>query len=81
MTDVVLARTARDERTLACPLCPFTLDVPPVPVSDALGSVFGVSGSSLARVHADQAAGRASQDMRAHLGGHSVEEWLGWGYR
>lgn len=74
--DKVLVYTIRDPHTLACPLCPFTLDVPPIPVSDAIGEALGMSGDSLARVHAEQVAKRAVGDMRFHLNGHTLEEWL-----
>ncbi len=74
--DPVLVYTMRDLRTLACPLCPFTLDVAPVPVSDQLGQAFGMSGDTLARVHAEQVAKRAVHDMHRHLESHTVEQWL-----
>lgn len=75
--DKVLVYTIRDPHTLACPLCPFTLDVPPIPVSDAIGEALGMSGDSLARVHAEQVAKRAVGDMRFHLTCcHTLEEWL-----
>lgn len=76
MTDPIIAHTIRDHRTLGCPLCDFTIDVPDVPVSDALGSIFGMSGDTLARVHAEQTVKRVSDEMRRHLRDHSVLEWL-----
>lgn len=75
-TDPIIVYTLLDMRTLACPLCEFRLDVAPVPVSDQLGQAFGMSGDTLARIHADQRVERASDDMRTHLKGHAVEEWL-----
>lgn len=74
--DLIVAHTIRDLTTLACPLCDFTIDVPPVPVSDQLGAAFGMSGDTLARVHAEQVAGRVSDEMRGHLEKHSVLDWL-----
>lgn len=74
--DPIIVRTIRDAQTLACPLCDFTVEVPPVPVSDQLGEVFGMSGRALAMVHAEQSAKAASSSMRRHLESHSVEEWL-----
>lgn len=74
--DPIIMLTIRDARTLACPLCDFTVDVPPIPVSDELGEVFGMSGVTLAMVHAEQVARSASDDMRRHLAGHDVLDWL-----
>lgn len=74
--DLILVYTIRDQRTLACPLCAHTIDVPPVPVSDAVGQALGMSGTTLAAVHAEQVAKRASADMRRHLEGHDVLDWL-----
>ncbi len=74
--DLILVYTIRDQRTLACPLCTHTIDVPPVPISDAVGQALGMSGSTLAAVHAEQVAKRASADMRRHLEEHDVVEWL-----
>jgi hypothetical protein len=76
MTDMIVAYTMRDLTTLACPLCPHTEDAPPVPVSDQLGAVFGMSGDTLARIHAEQQGNRASTQMRRHLETHTVEDWL-----
>lgn len=76
MSDLIIACTIRDERTLACPLCDHTIDVPPVPVVDAIGAALGMSGQSLAMVHAEQVGRRASESMRQHLAGHPVEDWL-----
>lgn len=76
MTDPIIVHTIRDQQTLACPLCDFTVDVPPVPVSDALGAVFGLSGTTLAMVHGEQMVKRASNTMRLHLRGHDVLDWL-----
>lgn len=75
--DPIVAYTMRDLTTLACPICDFTVDVPPVPVSDQLGAVFGMSGDTLARVHAEQQASRASREMLSHLEQHPVIDWLG----
>ena len=74
--DPIIVHTIRDARTLACPLCDFTLDVPPVQVSDAIGEAFGMSGGTLALLHAEQQTKRASTNMRQHLAGHDVLEWL-----
>lgn len=72
----LLKATARDERTVGCPLCDWTRDVPPVPVSDALGAVFGLSGQTLAMIHAEQEAKRTVADLRRHLSTHPVDDWL-----
>lgn len=74
--DLIVVYTIRDHRTLACPLCDFTHDVPPVPVSDAAGEALGMSGQSLAQVHAEQQAKNASATMRRHLEQHDVLDWL-----
>lgn len=74
--DPILVHTFRDERTLACPLCDYTLDVPPVPVSDAIGDALGMSGQTLAMVHAEQIAKRAAGSMRDHLATHDPTDWL-----
>lgn len=74
--DEIVLHTIRDARTLACPLCEFTIDVPDVPVSDALGGVFGMSGETLARVHGDQLLKSVSREMRDHLVNHPVADWL-----
>jgi hypothetical protein len=74
--DPIVAYTIRDMRTLACPLCPHTIDVPPVRVSDAIGEALGMSGATLAAVHAEQVLKRATAEMRTHLEGHSIVEWL-----
>lgn len=74
--DMIVVYTMRDMRTLACPLCDFTIDVPPVPASDQVGAAFGMSGDTLARVHAEQLAKRVSNEMRGHLEQHSVIDWL-----
>ena len=67
---------AVDERTLKCPLCPHTEDSPPIPVSDQLGAIFGMSGDTLARVHGEQQIKRICGSMRRHLSSHTAEEWL-----
>lgn len=67
---------AKDERTLGCPLCHHTEDSPPIPISDQLAAVFGLSGDTLARVHGDQQIKRICNAMRRHLDSHPVEEWL-----
>lgn len=67
---------AVDERTLKCPLCDHTEDSPPIPVSDQLGAVFGLTGDTLARIHGDQQIKRICAAMRRHLDSHPVEEWL-----
>jgi hypothetical protein len=74
--DLIVAYTIRDLTTLACPLCEFTIDVPPVPVSNQLGATFGMSGDTLARMHAEQVASRVSHEMQGHLEKHSVLDWL-----
>lgn len=74
--DPIVVYTIRDMTTLACPLCPHTIDVPPVPVSNAVGEALGMSGTTLAAVHAEQVAKRASAGMREHLEKHDVLEWL-----
>lgn len=68
--------TAIDEHTLKCPLCPHTEDSPPIPVSDQLGAVFGMSGDTLARVHGEQQIKRICASLRRHLDSHPAEEWL-----
>lgn len=74
--DPIIVHTIRDAHTLACPICHFTIDVPDVPVSNALGNVFGMSGQTLALVHAEQEAKRSSRQMVHHLESHSALEWL-----
>ena len=78
-TDLDLMKICvRDERTLACPLmrCDTTFDVPPVPISDELGAVFGMSGDTLARVHGEQSLKRTARELRIHLANHPYEDWL-----
>lgn len=72
----LIKHTARDQQTLACPLCDYTVDAPPVPISNTLGQAFGMSGATLAAVHAEQLAKRAAHDMRHHLRTHTPEQWL-----
>lgn len=72
----IIKHTATGPTALECPLCPWTLEVPPIPVSDQLGAAFGMTGDTLARIHADQAATRAAQEMRAHLATHTPEDWV-----
>ena len=74
--DPIILHTIRDAQTLACPLCDFTMDVPPMPVVDGIGAALGMSGHTLAMTHAEQVAKRASDDMRKHLAGHDVMDWL-----
>jgi hypothetical protein len=74
--DPIILHTVRDSRTLGCPLCGFTVDVPPVPVSDALGAVFGMSGETLARVHGEQSLKQVSRTMEQHLRDHPIADWL-----
>jgi len=73
----IIAETICDAHTLACPLaaCDFTIDVPDIPISDQLGAVFGMSGETLARVHADQQINRACGDMERHLASHTWQDW------
>lgn len=75
--DPIIVHTIRDARTLACPLCPFVVDVPPVPLSEPVGAALGMSGQTLAVVHAEQCAKRAASEMRDHLKGHDPVDWLG----
>lgn len=72
----ILRHTATNPTTLGCPLCDHTVDMPPVPVSDAIGEALGISGQTLATVHAEQVAKRAASSMREHLDKHPVEDWL-----
>lgn len=67
-----------DANTLACPLmmCRQMFEVPDVPISDALGEVFGMSGETLARIHGEQELKRTLHDIRRHLEDHTFEEWL-----
>lgn len=74
--DPIILWTVRDIHTLACPLCEFTVDVPDVPVSDALGGVFGMSGDTFARVQAERSAAQVSREMTDHLKNHPVTDWL-----
>lgn len=74
--DPIIVHTIRDSRTLACPLCDFTIDVPDVPVNDQVGATFGMSGHTLAMVHAEQIAKRVSDEMHHHLKAHQVLDWL-----
>lgn len=74
--DPIIVHTIRDVHTMACPICEFTIDVPDVPVSNALGNVFGMSGQTLALVHAEQEAKRSSRQMVDHLQAHTALESL-----
>lgn len=74
--DPITVYTILNIRTLACPVCDFTLDVAPVPVSNTIGEALGMSGHTLAMVHAEQQAKRASAEMRRHLETHDVLDWL-----
>lgn len=74
--DPIIAYTIIDSTTLGCPICAYTIDVPPVPVSNAIGEALGMSGHTLAIVHGEQVAKRASAEMRGHLESHKVEDWL-----
>lgn len=80
MTDedvqLLLKHTARDARTLGCPLCEFIIDVPPIPVSDQVGAAFGLSGQTLAMIHVEQQIKIVSRTMNDHLGKHKPLEWL-----
>lgn len=68
--------TIKDPTTLGCPLCLFTVDVPEVPVVDELGAVFGITGKTLAMLHGEQLVGSAVRELRSHMAGHGVMEWL-----
>lgn len=63
---------------LHCPHlgCTRTLHLKPVPISDTVAAVFGMSGETLARMHAEQAVKEAAGQMLRHLKGHSVLDWL-----
>lgn len=80
---IILKETVVGPTTLVCPLCVtdrFAIEVPPIQQPpDALGEIFGMSGSTLGRVFADQEVGRAAHEMRVHLRRHTPEEWLTWG--
>lgn len=65
-----------DDRTIQCPICPHAEDSPPIPVSDQLGKIFGMSGDTLARIHGEQQIKRICHAMRRHLASHPAEEWL-----
>lgn len=75
---LILRRTALTAEHLACPIktCAFILEVPPVPVSDHVAAVFGMSGRTMATMHAEMDAARAADTMRQHLRIHSPEDWL-----
>ncbi len=72
----VIQMLATDERTLSCPLCDWTEDVPPVPRVDAIGEALGISGSTLQMVHAEQVAKGSVRSALIHLEGHDVMDWL-----
>lgn len=74
--DPIITHTILDPHHIGCPLCDFKITVPEVPVSDALGGIFGMSGDTLARVHAEQIAKRVSAEMESHLAKHTPLEWL-----
>ena len=75
---LILSATVTSPETLSCPIwdCDFSICVPAVPINSAVAAVFGLSGSTLAQVHADQEAKRAAHNMRTHLRGHQPEDWL-----
>lgn len=74
--DRIIEKTAEDARTLRCLLCEYRLDVPPISVSETVAAALGMSGMTLAAVQVDQELQRASNDMRAHLKSHSVDDWI-----
>jgi hypothetical protein len=80
MTDdtLILRRTALTPEHLGCPIrgCTFIVEVPPVPVNDHVAAAFGLSGTTLAAMHADMDAHQAADAMRTHLRIHSPEDWL-----
>lgn len=63
---------------LHCPLlgCARTIYLKAVPVSESVAGAFGMSGETLARIHAEQETKSAARDMLRHLEGHSPIEWL-----
>lgn len=75
---LILHTTAIGPSTLMCPLpfCAFMLELPDVPVSDDVAAVFGLSGQTLARMHAEHICTDKAGTMREHLAGHTVEDWL-----
>lgn len=76
---LILRRTALTPEHLSCPIktCTYILDVPPVPVlGDGVAAVFGLSGRTLATMHAEMDAARAADTMRQHMRIHSPEDWL-----
>jgi hypothetical protein len=61
---------------IKCPLCEHVEEIPAVPVSDALGSIFGMSGDTLARVHGEQNLKRGISNLRRHMGKHTPDDWI-----
>jgi hypothetical protein len=75
---MILRRTAITDEHLACPLrgCTYIIECPAIPISDGVAGAFGLSGKTLASMHADLASSHAAQAMRIHLAGHTPEDWL-----
>lgn len=74
---VIVENTIVGAELLVCLLCDFTVYAPAVPVVPAIAEVFGLSGETLARIHAEQEGKRSAGRMRDHLRAHSPEDWLG----
>jgi len=72
----IITATIVNAELLVCPLCDFYLHVPAVPVMNGIGEALGMSGTTLAMIHAEQEGKRAASNMRRHLRDHSPEEWL-----
>lgn len=58
------------------PLCSRTLYLKPISVSESVAATFGMSGETLARIHAEQAVKDAARQMMRHLEKHTPAEWL-----
>lgn len=75
---VIIQGTIVTPELLVCPVgdCEFYIYAPPVPVVDGIGEALGMSGRTLAAMHAEQEGKRVVQRMREHLKGHEPEDWL-----
>lgn len=62
-----------------CPLCEWSTERAPENAPVAMGglaAIFGISGSTLASMHADQDQARVEQKLNVHLRSHGPEVWL-----
>ena len=67
-----------------CPICPHVFEAPAPTIEQGPGLLNGIAnamgmpggGAALASIHDGQNAHRLEGDIRRHLNGHTVEEWL-----